>query len=73
MKRIHISVFLLTDDHWEFVGHTIVTNNYVRLTSDVRSSQGAIWNTAVSVFMSEVVSHRCYCHSDSAGLGGGGC
>jgi len=46
------SVFLLTDDHWEFVGHTIVTNNYVRLTADVRSSQGAIWNTAVSVLMS---------------------
>ena len=36
-----------TDDHWEFVGHTMVTNNYVRLTADVRSSQGAIWNTAV--------------------------
>jgi len=41
---------VLTDDHWEFVGHTIVTNNYVRLTADVRSSQGAIWNTAVSIF-----------------------
>jgi len=44
----------LTDDHWEFVGHTIVTNNYVRLTADVRSSQGAIWNTAVSIFLHNV-------------------
>jgi len=42
---------VILDDHWEFVGHTIVTNNYVRLTADVRSSQGAIWNTAVSMVL----------------------
>jgi len=45
---------VLADDHWEFVGHTIVTNNYVRLTADVRSSQGAIWNTAVSMLLYDI-------------------
>jgi len=47
---IAVIVYIMADDHWEFVGHTIVTSNYVRLTADVRSSQGAIWNTAVSIF-----------------------
>ena len=32
---------------WDFVGSTIVTNNYVRLTSDHQSRQGGIWNTQV--------------------------
>jgi len=49
---MHVGVVcVMTDDHWEFTGHTIVTNNYIRLTADVRSSQGAIWNTAVSKFL----------------------
>ncbi|KAK3095638.1 hypothetical protein FSP39_017016 [Pinctada imbricata] len=30
---------------WDFVGTTMVTNNFVRLTSDHQSRQGAIWNT----------------------------
>jgi len=49
---MHVGVVcVMTDDHWEFTGLTIVTNNYIRLTADVRSSQGAIWNTAVSKFL----------------------
>jgi Legume-like lectin family len=35
------------DTRWDFVGSTIITNNYVRLTSDERSQQGAIWNNVV--------------------------
>ncbi|KAL4231269.1 Vesicular integral-membrane protein VIP36 [Mactra antiquata] len=30
---------------WDFVGTTMVTSNYVRLTPDRQSSQGAIWNS----------------------------
>ncbi|XP_060587633.1 vesicular integral-membrane protein VIP36-like isoform X2 [Ruditapes philippinarum] len=30
---------------WDFVGTTMVTSNYIRLTPDRQSSQGAIWNT----------------------------
>ncbi|CAC5422571.1 LMAN2 [Mytilus coruscus] len=30
---------------WDFVGSTLVTNSYVRLTSDHQSRQGGIWNT----------------------------
>nr|XP_022343342.1 vesicular integral-membrane protein VIP36-like [Crassostrea virginica] len=30
---------------WDFVGTTMVTNNYVRLTPDFQSRQGGIWNT----------------------------
>ncbi|XP_011496904.1 PREDICTED: vesicular integral-membrane protein VIP36 [Ceratosolen solmsi marchali] len=35
----------MTIPYWDFVGSTLVTNNYVRLTPDVQSQQGAIWNT----------------------------
>ncbi|XP_053407224.1 vesicular integral-membrane protein VIP36-like [Mercenaria mercenaria] len=30
---------------WDFVGTTMVTSNYIRLTPDRQSSQGAIWNS----------------------------
>ncbi|XP_071947642.1 vesicular integral-membrane protein VIP36-like isoform X1 [Antedon mediterranea] len=29
---------------WDFIGSTIVTNNYIRLTPDRQSKRGAIWN-----------------------------
>lgn len=35
--------------NWQFTGSTIVTPNYVRLTPDLQSKQGAIWNSVVSV------------------------
>lgn len=31
--------------YWDFLGSTIVTTNYVRLTPDLQSKSGAIWNT----------------------------
>ncbi|OWR42588.1 vesicular mannose-binding lectin protein [Danaus plexippus plexippus] len=31
--------------YWDFLGSTIVTTNYVRLTPDLQSKAGAIWNT----------------------------
>ncbi|KPI93706.1 Vesicular integral-membrane protein VIP36 [Papilio xuthus] len=33
--------------HWDFLGSTIVTSNYVRLTPDMQSKSGAIWNTSM--------------------------
>ena len=30
--------------NWDFIGSTMVTSNYIRLTTDERSKQGAIWN-----------------------------
>lgn len=35
--------------NWDFMGNTMVTNNYIRLTPDAQSKQGAIWNTVVSI------------------------
>ncbi|GLV44360.1 uncharacterized protein CBL_10164 [Carabus blaptoides fortunei] len=31
---------------WDFTGSTMVTNNYVRLTPDLQSLTGALWNSA---------------------------
>ena len=37
------------DDHWDFVGSTMVTGNYIRLTPDHQSRKGQIWNRAVNI------------------------
>ncbi|XP_076631088.1 vesicular integral-membrane protein VIP36 [Colletes latitarsis] len=35
----------MTVPYWDFFGSTMVTNNYIRLTPDLQSKQGAIWNS----------------------------
>ncbi|XP_033343087.1 vesicular integral-membrane protein VIP36 [Megalopta genalis] len=35
----------MTIPYWDFSGSTMVTNNYIRLTPDLQSKQGAIWNS----------------------------
>lgn len=35
----------MTIPYWDFMGSTMVTNNYVRLTPDSQSKQGALWNS----------------------------
>ncbi|CAG9118837.1 unnamed protein product [Plutella xylostella] len=35
----------VTVPYWDFTGSAIVTSNYVRLTPDMQSKNGAIWNT----------------------------
>ncbi|KAK7006068.1 Vesicular integral-membrane protein VIP36, partial [Halocaridina rubra] len=32
--------------YWDFLGSTMVTSNYIRLTGDIQSQRGAIWNKA---------------------------
>nr|CAG4645582.1 EOG090X07L3 [Lynceus sp. MCZ IZ 141354] len=36
----------ITMPFWDFLGHVMVTSSYVRLTPDLQSRQGALWNTA---------------------------
>lgn len=33
--------------YWDFTGSTLVTSNYIRLTPDIQSRSGAIWNSVV--------------------------
>ena len=33
--------------NWDFQGSTMVTSNYIRLTPDDRSRQGALWNKVI--------------------------
>lgn len=40
----------MTIPYWDFMGSTMVTTNYVRLTPDQQSKQGALWNSVVSIF-----------------------
>lgn len=34
--------------YWDFYGSTMVTSNLIRLTPDLQSQNGAIWNQIVS-------------------------
>lgn len=34
---------------WDIIGSTMVTNNYIRLTSDHQSKSGGIWNSQVNL------------------------
>ena len=38
----------MTIPYWDFIGSTFVTNSYIRLTPDLQSKSGAIWNQVVS-------------------------
>lgn len=38
----------MTIPYWDFMGSTMVTSNYIRLTPDQQSKQGILWNTVVS-------------------------
>jgi len=49
LKREHSLIKPFTGNgfgipNWDFIGTTMVTSNYIRLTSNDRSQQGAIWN-----------------------------
>ena len=35
---------------WDFIGSTVVSNKYIRLTADTQSLKGALWNTVVSCY-----------------------
>lgn len=36
---------------WDFLGSTVITSNYIRLTSDLQSKSGAVWNTVVHTYL----------------------
>lgn len=51
----------MTIPYWDFMGSTMVTNNYIRITPDLQSKQGALWNSIVSTFpTSSILLCTCY-------------
>lgn len=55
---MHTGVGTSPSSQWDFWGSTLVTSQYVRLTSDERSKQGSIWNTVVSKTASLIFRHE---------------
>ncbi len=37
-------VFSTSNSHWHLTGNTLVTDRFIRLTSDVQSRAGGLWN-----------------------------
>ncbi len=44
-KIFHYLVFSTANSYWHLTGNTLVTDRYVRLTSDSQSKAGGLWNT----------------------------
>lgn len=34
--------------YWDFSGSTLITSKYIRLTPDIQSRSGSLWNSVVS-------------------------
>lgn len=53
--------------NWDFFGSTMVTSNFIRLTSDTQSQRGSLWNQVVSVFVCYYVANaywfKCYANN----------
>lgn len=41
----------MTLPYWDFTGSTLVTSNYIRLTPDIQSRSGAVWNSVVRIIV----------------------
>lgn len=47
--------------YWDFTGSTLVTSNYIRLTPDIQSRSGAIWNSVVSLISNRFFFYHLKC------------
>lgn len=48
-KQMYIAASGMTIPFWDFTGSTMVTNNHVRITPDLQSSTGTLWNSVVRI------------------------
>ena len=48
--------------NWDFIGSTMVTSNYIRLTTDEKSKQGAIWNKVNFITQMPYPESQCFLH-----------
>lgn len=58
--------------YWDFVGSTIVTNKFIRLTSDAQSLQGGLWNTIPIQFKDWEIQFQFKNHGSGKDLYGDG-
>ncbi|CAF4579769.1 unnamed protein product [Rotaria sp. Silwood1] len=45
LSRPYANVFATSHSYWQLTGNTLVTDRYIRLTSDAQSKAGGLWNT----------------------------
>ncbi|KAI8777721.1 vesicular integral-membrane protein VIP36-like [Biomphalaria glabrata] len=57
---------------WDFLGSTMVTNNYIRLTPDRQSKMGAIWNNVPCIVRSWELHIQFKVHGSGKSLFGDG-
>lgn len=45
LNRPYPSVFSTANSYWHLIGNTLVTDRFIRLTSDTQSKAGGLWNS----------------------------
>lgn len=72
LKREHSLSKPYSGANWDFVGTTIVTNKFIRLTSDVQSSKGGLWNVVPVQMLDWEVQFQFSVHGQGKDLFGDG-
>jgi len=58
--------------YWDFVGSTIVTNKFIRLTSESQSTRGGLWNTLPILMTDWEIQFQFHVHGSGKELFGDG-
>lgn len=59
----HAGLGSSSSSHWDLLGNAMITPEYVRLTPDLQSRQGAVWSRIVSTLRIECSHSNTPCHA----------
>jgi len=62
----------MSNPHWHLTGNTLVTDRYIRLTSDSQSKAGGLWNTLPIIHPDWEIQVQFKIHGASKNLFGDG-
>ena len=65
-------VFATSNSHWDLTGNTLVTDKFIRLTSDAQSKAGGLWNNIPIVDPDWEIHVQFKVHGQSKGFFGDG-
>jgi len=72
LSRPYSSVFATSTSNWHLTGNTLVTDRYIRLTSDTQSKSGGLWNTIPVIHPDWEMHVQFKVHGDSKNFYGDG-
>lgn len=65
-------VFATSNSHWDLTGNTLVTDKFIRLTSDAQGKAGGLWSNIPIVYPDWEIHVQFHIHGESKGFFGDG-